>query len=67
MKLRNERGSITIFVLAMCLLVTMSLVGLMTASKNKLRQQEKQQKLIEEQYNEEKRIDEIYEKVVRNQ
>ena len=65
--MKNERGSITIFVLTMCLFVTMALVGLMTANKNKLREQEKQQRLIERQYNEENRIDEIYERAVKNQ
>lgn len=65
--MKNERGSITIFVLAMCLFVTMALVGLMTANKNKLREQEKQQRLIERQYNEESRINEIYERAVKNQ
>lgn len=67
MKIKNERGSITIFVLAMCLFVAMALVGLMTANQNKLREQEKQQKIIEQQYNEENKIDEIYERAVKYQ
>ena len=67
MNIKNERGSITIFVLAMCLFATMALVGFMTSNKNKLREQQKQQKLIESQYNEESRIDEFYQKALRNQ
>ncbi len=67
MKNKGEKGSITIFVLCMCLFTTIALMGLMMSSKNKLREQEKQQKIIQEQYNEAGRMNEIYEKAVKNQ
>lgn len=62
----NEKGSITIYVLCSCLLISIVLIGIFMKSQEKLTSQKRQQKIIEEQYNNDDKMDEIYEEVVKN-
>ncbi len=63
---KDERGSITIYVLSSCLLILAVLVGLFMRNQSKIASQRKQQQLIEQQYNDNNRIDEIYEDTIEN-
>ncbi len=62
---KNERGSITIYVLCSCLLILVILVGVFMRNQSKLNSQKRQQQIIEEQYNtDDSKMREIYEDVV---
>lgn len=63
---KSEKGSITIYVLCSCLLIMLVLVGIFMRNQSKIISQRKQQQIIEEQYNNNEKIDEIYEKTVKN-
>lgn len=64
---KNERGSITIYVLCSCLLILVILVGVFMRSQAKLVSQKRQQQIIEQQYNtDDYKMQEIYEDVVEN-
>ncbi len=63
---KDERGSITIYVLGSCLLILMVLGGLFMRNQSKIVSQRKQQHIIEQQYNDDDRIDQIYEETVEN-
>ena len=63
---KSEKGSITIYVLCSCLLIMLILVGIFMRNQSKIISQRKQQQIIEEQYNNNEKIDEIYEKTVKN-
>ena len=63
---KNERGSVTIFVLCSCLLILLILISGFMRNQSKISSQREQQKLIEQQYNDDDRIDEIYEDTVEN-
>ena len=60
---KDERGSITIYVLGSCLLILMVLGGLFMRNQSKIVSQRKQQHIIEQQYNDD---DKIYEETVEN-
>lgn len=64
---KDERGSITIYVLCSCLLILVILVGVFMRSQSKLVSQKRQQQMIEQQYDEDDyKMQEIYEEVVKN-
>lgn len=64
---KDERGSITIYVLCSCLLILVILVGVFMRSQSKLVSQKRQQQMIEQQYDEDDyKMQEIYEDVVKN-
>lgn len=60
---KSEKGSITIYVLFSCLLILAILVGVFMRNQSKITSQKRQQKIIEEQYNDDDKIDEIYENI----
>lgn len=62
----RERGSITIYVLCSCLLISVVLIGIFMRNQAKLLSQKRQQQIIEEQYNNDDKIDEIYEETINN-
>lgn len=63
---KSEKGSITIYVLCSCLLIAVVLIGIFMRSQAKLISQKRQQKIIEEQYNSDDKMDEIYEETIKN-
>lgn len=63
---KSEKGSITIYVLCSCLLIMLVLVSIFMRNQSKIISQRQQQEIIEEQYNNDQKIDEIYEKTVNN-
>ena len=50
--IKNERGSVTVFTLSACLLMSFILVGIFMGSQNKVINQKKQLKSIENSYKE---------------
>ncbi len=63
---KSEKGSITIYVLCTCLLISVVLIGIFMRNQAKLISQKRQQQIIEEQYNKDDKIDEIYEETINN-
>ncbi len=63
---KSEKGSITIYVLCTCLLISVVLIGIFMRNQAKLVSQKRQQQMIEEQYNNDDKIDEIYEETIDN-
>lgn len=63
---KSEKGSITIYVLCSCLLIMLVLVSIFMRNQSKIISQRRQQQIIEEQYNKDEKIDEIYEETVKN-
>ncbi len=63
---KSEKGSITIYVLCSCLLIMLVLVSIFMRNQSKIVSQRRQQQIIEEQYNKDEKIDEIYEETVKN-
>lgn len=63
---KSEKGSITIYVLCTCLLISVVLIGIFMRNQAKLISQKRQQQIIEEQYNKDDKIDEIYEETIKN-
>lgn len=63
---KSEKGSITIYVLCSCLLIMLVLVSIFMRNQSKIVSQIRQQQIIEEQYNKDEKIDEIYEETVKN-
>lgn len=63
---KSEKGSITIYVLCICLLISVVLIGIFMRNQAKLISQKRQQQIIEEQYNKDDKIDEIYEETINN-
>lgn len=63
---KSEKGSITIYVLCSCLLIMLVLVSILIRNQSKIVSQRKQQQIIEQQYNSDGKIDEIYEETVKN-
>lgn len=63
---KSEKGSITIYVLCSCLLIMLVLVSIFMRNQSKIISQRRQQQIIEEQYNNDEKIDEIYKKTVKN-
>ena len=64
MKMKNEKGSVSIYVLTTCMLVLAVLMSVFMRNQSKLNTQRKQQKIIEQQYNDTSKIDEIYNKAI---
>lgn len=62
---KSEKGSITIYVLCSCLLIMLVLVSIFMRNQSKIVSQRRQQQIIEEQYNKDEKIDEIYEETVK--
>ena len=63
---KSETGSITIYVLCSCLLILVILVGLFMGNKSKIASQRRQQNIIEEKYNDDDKIDQIYQETLKN-
>lgn len=64
MKVKSEKGSISIYVLSACMLVLAVLMSVFMRNQTKLNTQRKQQKIIEQQYSDDSKIDEIYNKAI---
>lgn len=66
--IKSERGSITVFTLASCLLMIFILVGIFMGNQNKIINQKKQLQIIEENYSDkdiENKMTEEYEKILK--
>lgn len=62
--MKQEKGSITLFVLVACLFFVLMLVGAYTFTLNKIQTQEQNLKQIQENYSREvTKVDEIYEEM----
>ena len=65
--MKQEKGSITLFVLVSCLFFVLMLVGAYTFTLNKIQTQEQNLKQIQENYSRDiPRIDEIYQEMINN-
>lgn len=64
--IKNEKGSITVFVLCACLLVLVVLIAIFTRNQNKIINQKKELQIIEEKYNADSKIDQIYDETLQN-
>lgn len=64
MKIKNEKGSITIYVLCSCVVILAVLMSVFMRNQSKLDNQKKQQKIIEQQYNDSSKMDEIYNRAI---
>lgn len=65
--MKQEKGSITLFVLVACLFFVLILVGAYTFTLNKIQTQEQNLKQIQENYSRDiPRIDEIYQEMINN-
>ena len=65
MKNKGERGSITLFVVIVCIFIVIMLVAFMMGIENKKQIQEKEIKQITQSYTQnEQKMEEIYEKAL---
>lgn len=64
MKVKSEKGSISIYVLSACMLVLAVLMSVFMRNQTKLNTQRQQQKIIEQQYSDDSKIDEIYNRAI---
>lgn len=65
--IKSERGSVTVFTLSACLLMSFILVGIFMGSQNKVINQKKQLKSIENSYKEnsdDEKMEQLYEKII---
>ena len=67
--IKSERGSVTVFTLSACLLMSFILVGIFMGSQNKVINQKKQLKSIENSYKEnsdDEKMSQLYEEAMKN-
>ena len=67
--IKSERGSVTVFTLSACLLMSFILVGIFMGSQNKVINQKKQLKSIENSYKENsdnEKMAQLYEEAMKN-
>ena len=67
--IKSERGSVTVFTLSACLLMSFILVGIFMGSQNKVINQKKQLKSIENSYKEnsdDEKMEQLYEEAMKN-
>lgn len=64
--MKSEKGSVTLFVLIILLVITAFFIGIYILNKNKILEAQIDQAKIEENYNT-KEIDQIYEEVLSNE
>ena len=65
--MKSEKGSVTLFVLIILLVITAFFIGIYILNKNKILEAQINQARIEENYNNMKEIDQIYEEVLSNE
>ncbi len=65
--MKSEKGSVTLFVLIILLVITAFFIGIYVLNKNKILEAQINQARIEENYNNTKKIDQIYEEVLSNE
>ena len=63
--MKSEKGSITAFVVCMCLLIIVVCVQIYINNKNALNNANEKQEIIEKQYNSEN-VDALYENAIQN-
>lgn len=63
--MKSEKGSITAFVVCMCLLIIVVCIQIYINNKNALNNANEKQEIIEKQYNSEN-VDALYENAIQN-
>lgn len=62
-KSRSEKGSITLLIIVLCILITIVLLGIYVSNMNKLNNILEQEKHIRDSYNQDSQIESVYQKV----
>lgn len=65
--MKSEKGSVTILVLVVLLIITAFIIGLYILNKNRISETQINQARIEKNYDETQEIDQIYEEVLSNE
>ena len=65
--MKSEKGSVTLLVLVVLLIITAFIVGLYMLNSNKISEVQINQAIIEKNYDEKENIDQIYERVLDNE
>ncbi len=65
--MKSEKGSVTLLVLVVLLIITAFIVGLYMLNSNKISEVQINQAIIEKNYDETENIDQIYERVLDNE
>ena len=65
--MKSEKGSVTLLVLVVLLIITAFIVGLYMLNSNKISEVQTNQPIIEKNYDETENIDQIYERVLDNE
>ena len=66
-KIRSEKGSITVFVVVTMLFFLYILNSIYMSQSNKVNTQKKQIKLIQQEYNKDENMDEIYNNLIKTE
>ena len=65
--MKSEKGSVTMLVLVVLLIITAFIIGLYILNKNRISEAQINQARIEKNYDETQEIDQIYEEVLSNE
>mgnify|MGYP005764376625 FL=1 len=65
--MKSEKGSVTMLVLVVLLIITAFIIGLYILNKNRISETQINQARIEKNYDETQEIDQIYEEVLSNE